>query len=60
MPLKISDSIDNYLKFKENIESLSPQSLRAYKSDLAQVFKNKQKLVLNQALMHGLEPYLTL
>lgn len=30
--------IDNYLKYQENIESSSPQTLRAYRSDLAQAF----------------------
>ncbi len=45
MKSTLGQIIDNYLKFKENIESFSLLSLKAYRSDLDQVFKNKQKLV---------------
>lgn len=42
MSLIIQDIIDNYLKYKENIESFSALSIKAYRADLSQAFKNKQ------------------
>lgn len=45
MKIPISNIIDNYLKYKENIESFSPLSLIAYRSDLAQAFKIKQNSI---------------
>lgn len=37
--------IRNYLEYKENIESFSPLTLKAYSIDLDQAFKNKQKAI---------------
>ena len=45
MKKSIRQIIDNYLKYKENIESFSPLSLKAYRSDLAQTFSIKQNLI---------------
>lgn len=45
MSNKISEIIHNYLKYKENVESFSPLTLKAYSLDLSQAFKNKQSLV---------------
>ncbi len=36
--LSLSEMISKYLKFIENIQSCSPQTLRAYRSDLSQAF----------------------
>lgn len=47
MKLSIATIIDNYLKYKENIESFSPLSLKAYRSDLAQAFVIKQTFILH-------------
>lgn len=38
MAFKIQESIHNYLKFLENIESCSPLTLKAYKTDLIQAY----------------------
>lgn len=43
MHSKINELICKYLKYKENIESFSPLSLKAYSLDLSQAFKNSQK-----------------
>ena len=40
-----NEIISNYLKYKENIQSFSPLSLKAYRTDLLQSFKNKQNKV---------------
>lgn len=40
--LNIEDIIDKYLKFMANIESSSPQTIRAYKNDLHQVFLHSE------------------
>lgn len=42
----LKTTISNYLKYQENINSFSPLSLKAYKTDLHQAFKNKLDLVL--------------
>lgn len=39
---KVYNTICNYLKYKENIESFSPLTLKAYHLDLAQAFDIKQ------------------
>ncbi len=36
-------TVDNYLKYQENIEISSPLTLRAYKNDLKQAFLHKNK-----------------
>lgn len=50
----IGQIIYNYLKYKENIESFSALSLRAYRADLAQVFKSKHDLVCEFKDLWGL------
>lgn len=45
MKIPLVQLIDNFLKYKENIESFSPLSLKAYRSDLFQAFKVKQNLI---------------
>ncbi|OFZ31467.1 MAG: site-specific recombinase [Bdellovibrionales bacterium RIFCSPHIGHO2_01_FULL_40_29] len=48
MPIEVSELIDNYLKYQENIESSSALTIRAYRSDLKQafLFKNKKMFLL--------------
>ncbi len=41
MKIPITDIIANYLKYKENLHSFSPLSIKAYRSDLGQVFNIK-------------------
>jgi site-specific recombinase XerD len=36
-----SEIVSNYLKYKENVGSFSPLTIKAYQKDLQQVFKNK-------------------
>lgn len=45
MQQKVSDVIYKYLKFKENIESCSPLTLKAYQIDLSQAFVGKLDFV---------------
>lgn len=45
MSCSIGKIIDNYLKYKDNIQSFSPLSLKSYRTDLTQAFKNKQNKV---------------
>lgn len=45
MSLTLGQIIDNYLKYKENIQSFSPLSLKAYQSDLRQAFGNKLNFI---------------
>jgi len=45
MKILISDIVFNYLKYKENIESFSPHSIKAYRLDLSQVFAKKYNIV---------------
>lgn len=60
MGASVNDIIDNYLKYQENIESFSPLSLKAYRIDLAQAFKNKQTKVCNpQELWSMVRPSLS-
>lgn len=47
MAIEVATTIDNYLKYQENIKSFSKLTLRAYRSDLTQAFENKQKIVKN-------------
>lgn len=47
MAIEISLLVDKYLKYQENIESLAPMSLKAYREDLKQALVNNQKTVLN-------------
>ncbi len=46
MRARTSELIANYLKYQENIKSISPNSLRAYKLDLEQAFNDKLNSVL--------------
>ncbi len=41
MTIHVQDLIANYLKYQDNIETSSPQTLRAYENDLHQAFLNK-------------------
>lgn len=43
MALSVRQTVDNYLKYQENIETSSPLTLRAYKNDLKQAFLHKNK-----------------
>ncbi len=54
MKISIATIIDNYLKYKENIESFSPLSLKAYRSDLAQTFSIKQSFILQYSELWSL------
>lgn len=49
-----SEIIHKYLKYKENIQSFSPLSLKAYRIDLFQAFENKQNEVCNYSELWGL------
>lgn len=54
MKISVISIIDNYLKYKENIESFSPLSLKAYRSDLAQTFANKQSIIFQYSELWSL------
>lgn len=54
MIFELQDIISKYLKYKENIESFSSHSLRAYSSDLKQVYGYKQIKVLNEKQLWSL------
>lgn len=41
MGISLFQTIDNYLKYKENVHSCSPLTIKAYRKDLQQVFENK-------------------
>ncbi len=41
MGISLLQIIDNYLKYKENVQSCSPLTIKAYRRDLEQVFDNK-------------------
>lgn len=41
MAISLFQTIDNYLKYKENVDSCSPLTIKAYRKDLEQVFDNK-------------------
>ena len=57
--MNLQELISNYLKYQENIKSCSPQTTRAYKSDLAQAFENKLNNVYeHQELYNELRPTL--
>ncbi len=45
MSFNVHDTIFKFLKFQENIESCSPLTIRAYRLDLSQAFKNKQESI---------------
>lgn len=47
MTIEIGKLVDNYLKYKENIESLAPASLKAYREDIKQALNYNQLNVLN-------------
>lgn len=44
----LSSAIDIFLKFQKNIKSASPHTLRAYKSDLEQAFKDEREKKWNE------------
>jgi integrase/recombinase XerC/integrase/recombinase XerD len=54
MGFELQAVISKYLKYKENIESFSPHSQRAYASDLKQVYGYKQLKVLNEKQLWNL------
>lgn len=41
MAISLLQIVTNYLKFKENVHSCSPLTIKAYRKDLEQVFENK-------------------
>jgi integrase/recombinase XerC/integrase/recombinase XerD len=41
MATSLASTIDNFLKYKENVGSCSPLTIKAYRNDLHQVFDNK-------------------
>lgn len=41
MGISLRQNVDNYLKYKENVDSCSPLTIKAYRKDLEQVFENK-------------------
>ena len=43
MALRIEKIIANYLKYKENISTFSPMTIKAYQTDLNQIFNDKLK-----------------
>jgi integrase/recombinase XerC/integrase/recombinase XerD len=43
MATSLQSVIDNYLKYKENVGSCSPLTIKAYRNDLHQVFADKLK-----------------
>ncbi len=49
MPQKTGLIIDKYLKYKDNIKSFSILSIKAYRSDLTQVYSNKLNIVLSES-----------
>lgn len=53
MSSKVSEIIDNYLKYQENIKSASPLTLKAYRMDLNQAFENKLDLVCSYKEIWG-------
>jgi site-specific recombinase XerD len=53
MDLKIHEYIHNYLKYKENFNTFSVHSLKAYKVDLLQAFENKLNLVCSAEDLWG-------
>lgn len=54
MSLTVLDIIHNYMKYKENIESFSSFSIKAYKTDLSQAFKNKQNRIYDYSELWSL------
>src|SRR5437868_10057280 len=47
MSFEIQDLIVKFLKYQGNINSFSELTLKAYKGDLEQAFRNKQKSVMS-------------
>ncbi|AGH96155.1 tyrosine-type recombinase/integrase [Pseudobdellovibrio exovorus] len=54
MGQKLQETIDNYLKYQENIESCSPLTLKAYRLDLKQIFDKKLNNVYEYAQIYPL------